>query len=624
MRRVSMGRSLGALLPSLLLLAAVPASQAGSVGPDRDWPIYGGDAEQTRYSPLKQIDRGNVARLKPAWVFHTGDKKENPPTTLECSPIVVHGVMYVTSCTLKVIALNAGTGEKLWEFDPHTTQRVSRGVTYWESGSERRILFTASNFLYALDARTGQPIPSFGRDGKVDMRDGLDRELKNERVAATTPGTLYKDLLIMGSSVDEGPQPTAPGHIRAYNVRTGKIAWIFHTIPHSGEYGYDTWSPNSWKTSGAANCWAGMALDPKRGIVYAATGSAAFDFFGSDRRGSNLFSNCVLALKADTGQRIWHYQTVHHDLWDYDLPCAPVLLTVRQEGKKRDAVAQVTKTGFVFLLDRDTGKPLFPVEERPVPPSTLRQEAASPTQPFPTRPAPLVRQDFTEADITNLSPQAHDDVLRQFREAKSGPIYSPPLEGLRVQMPGYHGGANWSGAACDPTTGRLYVNANDIPVLQTMKAVPEGDPYVYAFTGYFRFTDPDGYPAIKPPWSVLSAVDLNKGEYDWKLPLGEYPELVKRGIRHTGTETFGGAIVTAGGLVFIAGTKDAKFRAFDKTTGKQLWEAQLEAGGNATPCTYSVKGRQYVVIAAGGGAGQRMPEKGDTRPGDAYVAFALP
>jgi quinoprotein glucose dehydrogenase len=563
--------------------------------------------------------------LKVAWTFHTGDLRPNEVSTIECSPIVVDGVMYVTSPTLKVFAINAGTGAKLWEFDPGPSgQRVSRGVTYWEGGSDKRIFSTAGSYLYALDAHTGKIVSSFGTNGKVDLREGLGRDVANQRVVSSTPGVIFKDLLILGTSVNEGPDPTPPGHVRAYDVRTGKIAWIFHTIPHPGEKGYDTWSPDSWTKSGSANCWGGMSLDEKRGVVYLATGSPAYDFFGSDRKGDNHFSDSVVAVKADTGKYVWHFQTVHHDLWDYDLACAPVLLQVTHGGRKIDAVAQVTKTGFVFLLDRNTGKPLFPVEERAVPPSVLAGEFASPTQPFPLKPPALMRQQFTEADVTDISPEAHADVLKKFRAARFRGIYDPPSEEPMIQFPGFHGGCNWSGAACDPTTGMLYANVNELPNIHTMKKTDNGFPYPYVSTGYFRFNDAEGYPGIKPPWSTLNGVDLNAGTIAWKKTLGEYPALVKRGIRNTGTETFGGCIVTAGGLVFIGGTKDAKFRAFDKANGAVLWEAQLEAGGNATPCTYEVNGKQYVVIAAGGGAGQRTPDVGDTKSGDSYVAFALP
>jgi quinoprotein glucose dehydrogenase len=592
-----------------------------------EWRVYGGDKGSTRYSPLTQINRSNVAGLKVAWVFHTGDMRSDPPSTMECSPIVVDGVMYVTSASVKVFAVNAATGEKLWQFEPGPadfTQGAHRGVAFWANGNDRRILFTAANWLYALDAKTGKPIPTFGNGGRVDLRQGLDRDIGRQRVFASTPGMVFKDLLIVGTSVGEGPDPTAPGHVRAYNVRTGKQAWIFHTIPHPGEPGYETWSSDSWKFSGSANCWGGMSVDEKRGTVYLALGSPTYDFFGSDRVGDNLYGNSVVALRADSGKYLWHFQTVHHDLWDYDLPCPPVLATLTRNGKKVDAVAQVTKTGFVFVLDRDTGKPLFPVEERPFPASTLPGETAARTQPVPQKPPALVRQRFTEADVTDISPEAHEDVLKRFRAAVSSGIYTPPSTQPMIQAPGFHGGANWSGAAFDPTTGRLYVNVNEIPNIQTMVAGPSGSRYAYLSTGYFRFTDPEGYPAIKPPWGTLNAVDLSRGDIAWKTPLGEYPELVKRGIRGTGTENFGGCIVTAGGLVFIGATKDSKMHAFDKETGKLLWEAEMEAGGNATPCTYEVGGKQYVVIAAGGGRGQRSPERWDTKPGDAFVAFALP
>jgi quinoprotein glucose dehydrogenase len=616
---------IGPFLLALLLLPLLSATSPGAGGsrPEREWRVYGGDTGSTRYSPLDQINRSNVGRLKVAWVFHTGDKRDL--STIECNPIVVDGTLYLTSPALKVFALNAATGEKIWEFDPgRSGQRVSRGVTYWQSGSDRRILFAAAGYLYALDAGTGRPIDAFGNGGRVALRDGLDRDVAGLHVSATTPGVVFKDRIILGSHVGEGPDATAPGHVRAFDVRTGRRAWIFHTIPHPGEFGHDTWHSVSWKTAGAANCWGGMSLDARRGVVYLATGSPSYDFYGADRPGRNLFGNCVVALNAETGQRIWHFQTVHHDLWDYDLPCPPVLVTVRHNGRRIDGVAQVTKTGHVFLLDRETGKPLFPVEERPVPASDVEGEAAWPTQPFPVKPPPFTRQSFTEQEITDRSPEAREFVLQRFRKTRGRSIYAPPSREGTIVFPGFHGGANWSGASFDPTTGRLYVNANEIPWILTMRNAGSGSAHRFVSTGYHKFFDNEGYPAIKPPWGTLTSIDLNRGEIAWQIRLGELPELKARGIPQTGTENFGGSIVTAGGLLFIGASKDRMFRAFDKTTGKLLWETQLEAGGNATPSTFEVAGKQYVVIAAGGGAGNRATDRHDTTAGDAFVAFALP
>ncbi|HLA39146.1 MAG TPA: PQQ-binding-like beta-propeller repeat protein, partial [Candidatus Glassbacteria bacterium] len=425
-------------------------------------------------------------------------------------------------------------------------------------------------------------------------------------------------LLILGSYNDEGPPGGAPGHIRAFDVRTGGRRWIFHTIPHPGEFGSDTWEDDAWQTAGSANCWGGMTLDEERGVDYIATGSPSFDFYGGDRKGQNLFGNSVIALKADSGERLWHFQTVHHDLWDNDLPCAPNLVTITHEGRRVEALAQVTKTGQVFVLDRDTGEPVFGVEERPAPESDLAGEKPWPTQPFTVEGLRFARQGFTEDLVTDISPESHAAMLEIFRASRAGAIFVPPSKKGTIVYPGFHGGANWSGASFDVTSGVLYVNSNELPWLLTMVDAEPGNPFRYNHTGYHRFLDPEGYPAVKPPWGTLNAIDLNQGKILWQVPLGEYAALSARGIPPTGTENFGGTIVTAGGLVFIAATKDEKFRAFDKTTGKVLWEYQLPAGGYATPCTYMVNGRQYVVIACGGGG------KLETKSGDSYLAFALP
>ena len=659
--------------------------------------------------------------LRVAWVYHAGDASPANRSEIQATPIVVHGVLYGTSPSLALFALRAESGALLWRFDPFEGRtreaHANRGVSYWEDGSERRIFFTAGRRLYAIDASTGRPAESFGGRGWVDLAEGLDRDVSRTQLVATSPGIVYKDLLIQGSRVGEG-EGAAPGDVRAFDVRTGRLRWSFHTIPRAGEPGVETWPADAWRTAGGANSWAGMTVDVGRGIVFVPTGSAAPDFYGGERLGQNLYANTLLALDAATGRRIWHYQTVHHDVWDRDLPAVPNLVSVTHDGRRVDAVAQITKSGFVFLFDRDSGRPLFPVEERPTPQSDLVGEQTWPTQPIPTKPAPFARQHLTEADITDLSPVAHDAALARFRTMRHGDLFTPPSREGTVVLPGFDGGGEWGGAAVDRQTGVIYVNASDVPWIAAMReretraadAPPQSGESVYAancvschradrrgdggrtpslvgvgerrtvaeireiidrgkgfmpafstltspqkdaviaylngraapavnassartddagpaggrpalsrfqFLGYERWRDADGYPAIKPPWGTLSAIDLNTGEYRWRITLGEHAALTARGIPRTGTEQYGGPIVTAGGLVFIAATQDAKFRAFDKETGTMLWEWQLPAAGYATPSTYRVGGKQYVVIAAGGG-------KLGTRSGDSYVAFALP
>lgn len=700
----------------MLALGALTACGPG--GPeDRDWPAHGGNAGHTQYSPLDQITPQNVKQLQVAWTYHTGDARENGRSQIQCNPIVVHGVLYGTSPQLKVFALNAATGEERWAFNPFDSDSeahalgVNRGLVYWESDEDQRILVAAGQRLYALDARTGRPIPGFGKQGSISLKAGLGPRAENLYVLSNTPGAIYKDLLIIGTRVSEGPAPAAPGHIRAFDVRTGALRWTFHTIPEPDEFGYDTWPPDAYRRIGGANAWSGISVDHERGLVFLPTGSAAFDFWGGNRHGANLFANCLLALDADTGERVWHYQFVHHDLWDRDLPAAPVLVTVTHDGRRVDAVAQTTKSGHVFVFNRETGEPLFPIEERPVPPSDLEGEQAWPTQPLPVAPPPFSRQVFTEDMVTDLTPESHAAVLARLRQSRAGQPFIPPSTQGTIIFPGFDGGAEWGGAAFDNATGLLYVNGNEMAWILTMVEIDSGretsaaargrhtyqlncavchgidrrgdsqktfpalvnvsarlpkaevdriiaggkgmmpafpslsdnerrdlvaylfgeapaadaeaDPDApdrsipYTMTGYNRFLDPDGYPAVEPPWGTLNAIDLNKGEIAWQVPLGELPELVSRGRPGTGTENYGGPVVTGGGLVFIGATKDEMFRAFDKRTGEVLWETLLPAGGYATPATYAIDGRQYVVIAAGGG-------KMGTKSGDAYVAFALP
>ena len=708
----------------LLLIVLMAACQVRPTqqpdDPYTSWSVYLGDNTSSHYSSLEYINRSNVAELELAWTFSTHDADTSGRTQIQCNPIVVDTVLYGTSPRLAVFALHATTGEELWTFDPFEAgavlegRGINRGVAYWEGDADHapRIMMVAGARLFALDAAAGRPIADFGEDGSVDLRQGLDRDVTGLSVTARTPGIIFRHLLIQGSSLSEGIR-SAPGHIRAYDLRTGDIEWIFHTIPHPGEFGYETWPEEAYTYSGGANAWTGLSLDVERGIVYLPTGSAAFDFWGGNRVGENLFANSVLALDALTGERIWHYQIVRHDIWDRDLPAPPNLVTVEREGQRVDAVAQVTKSGHVFLLDRETGEPLFPVEERSFPASDLRGEEAWATQPIPLKPAPFARQQFEEEDITDISPESHAYVLERFKTARSNGQFVPPSTQGTMIFPGFDGGAEWGGAGYDPTTGILYVNSNEMPWILTMvelnpdnassgdglyarycagchgaalegssdqsmpaltglgdrftrdevrtqilrgtgfmpsfgflneaevsavvgflfgerieaAAAPESDDAAqmseffagspYGHTGYNRFFDQDGYPAVRPPWGTLNAINLNTGEYEWTVPLGEFGELTQLGIPPTGTENYGGPVVTAGGLLFIAASQDERFRAFDKDTGAVLWETQLPAGGYATPATYAVDGRQYVVIAAGGG-------KMGTKSGDTYLAFALP
>ena len=676
-----------------------------------NWGEYLGGPDRSHYSALTQITPQNVNQLRVAWSYETGSSGQ-----IQTNPIIVDGVLYGVTPTVQAFALDAATGKEIWKYGDslkawHST---SRGVAYWQSndGTDKRILYTVGPKLLALDATTGQLISSFGENGAADLHDGLGEQARDKFIISNTPGTIFEELIVMPVRLSEGPD-AAPGYVRAFNVRTGKLAWTFRTIPKPGDYGYTTWPKDAHKNTdvGAANNWAGMAIDRPRGILYVPTGSASYDFYGANRLGQNLFANCLLALDAHTGKRLWHFQAVHHDIWDRDFPAPPNLLTVTQNGKKIDAVAQITKSGHVFVFDRVTGKPLFPIVETPVPQSDIPGEVSWPTQPIPQKPAAFARQQMTEADINPYATD-RDSLLAVFRGIGTR-LFEPISKRGSLLFPGCDGGAEWGGAATDPD-GIMYVNANDVPWIFTMVDAPRPDelaslspgqrvytqncvschgperkgnarsgypslvdigqrrdrPYVsnivqhgkgmmpgftaisatdrqallaflfgdekqevagkspystkakepylpYKVTGYNKFQDGRGLPAVAPPWGTLNAIDLNTGEFRWKIPLGQEPLLADKNLPDTGTENYGGPVVTASGLLFIAATKDAKFRAFDKKTGKLLWETELPAAGFATPATYQVGGKQFVVIACGGA-------KLGAKPGSQYVAFALP
>jgi len=762
------------------------------------WAVYNGGLDGDHYSQLKQINRANVKQLTMAWSFDTGEKGG-----IQDNPLVIGRTLYAYTPTQKVLALDAATGKLKWKFDSRVGgSQPARGMTYWTDGKQGRIFAGIMNFLYCLDAETGKAVDSFGEGGRIDLRKDLRGNYEEQSVVLTTPGIIYKDTIIVGGRNPE-THPAPPGDVRAYDVRTGKLRWSFHTIPHPGEPGYETWPAEAWNTAGAANNWAGMALDADRGIVYAPTGSAVFDFYGGDRLGNDLYANTILALDANTGKRLWHFQGVHHDIWDRDFPSEPALFTLKRDGKTVEGLAQTTKQGYLYLFDRVTGQPLFPIHEVPYPTSTVPGEVTSPTQPKPDAPEPFARQRLTADMLTTRTPEAHAWAAKEFATFNSDGQFIPLAVGKQtVVIPGFDGGAEWGGPAIDPATNVLYVNANDIAwtgglvpaahggspgavvyqnqcamchgpnragappdfpslvgilsrltaekvtenvkkgngrmpsfpnidvarltalieylrtdtgagagketgsvpvqgmsaeeptdkagaavyqdhcaichgdhregiapafpmlvgvagrlnksqivdVIQNGKNQMPGMPDVqgadlaallrylgfaegattaaiyadateekYTFTGYRKFLDPDGYPAIVPPWGTLNAIDLKTGKYLWKIPLGEYPELAAKGLKDTGTENYGGPIVTAGGVLFIGATiYDHKFRAFDSHDGKLLWESELPFSGVATPATYMIDGRQYVVIAASSARDPKAPQ------GGAYVAFALP
>lgn len=687
------------------------------------WGVTGGGKENIKYSSSKKIDTNNVRDLEIAWIYYSENKDSTRFGAMECNPIIIDSVLFGVSPKLKLFAINARTGKEIWTFNPadsvanktwhRSSVNMNRGVSYWSEGEDKRIIYTVGPIAMEVNATTGKLITSFGTNGGINLANGLGRDSSKLFVAPTSPVMVYKNLFFLSGLVGD----ETPGHIRAFDVKTGQQKWIFHTIPYPGEPGHETWEDSTaYKYMGSTNSWAGFSLDEKRGILFAPTGNPSNDFYGGGRLGMGLYGNCLLAINAETGKLIWHFQTVHHDVWDMDLPAAPALITVMHNGKPVDAVAQTSKTGFVFTFDRETGKPLFPIDEVPVDhQSPLKNEVLWPTQPMPRLPKPLVRQAFNQSDLNNLvSDSSYRDIEKRFKSYRSGKMFNPPSKEGTIILPGYDGGAEWGGPAFDPETKMLYVNTNEMSwVLNMVEKKPEkkasrtnleagttlysqhcmschgperlgGGNYpsivgvekkytsqqliqlittgrrmmpgnnsltkeeknalaafildlkgeqkkpftgpaikdgeapqqLYGFTGYNKFLTADGYPAIKPPWGSLTAINMNTGEEAWKIPFGEFEALKAKGIPATGRENYGGPVVTAGGLLFIGASSDGKFRAINKRTGKILLELELPAPGVATPAVYEVNGKQFVVIACGG-------SKWGGKSSDAYVAFAL-
>jgi glucose dehydrogenase len=640
--RFTRGCVRGLAIASGFLLAA----QLGSFAQEHtSWSDFGGGTDSAQYSALTQINPANVKDLQVAWTAATGDTAR-----YFFEPVQAHGIVYALTADHSISAFDAETGEQMWQWKPEdrTNAMTDRGINYWESkdGKDRRLIFARNQLLQELDAQTGKPITTFGTDGTVDLRQGLGRDASKLTVLQSmTPGRVFGDLLIEGSATNQG-WGSAPGDIRAFDIPTGRLLWTFHTVPHPGEPGYETWPKDAWKTVGGANSWGEISLDEKRGIVFIPTAAPKYNFYGGDRHGADLFADCLLALDARTGKLLWYFQMVHHDIWDYDNTSAPKLLTVIHDGKPEDVVAQAGKTGFVYVFDRVTGKSLWPIVEKPAPKSDMPGEETYPTQPIPTAPPPFARQSFTSKDLNPyLDPEEAAKWKQQIDNSRNDGMFTPPDFNDTMEMPGNAGGANWGNTAADAKNGIFIVASMDFPTVihlqppdQTAAAAAGGQPTTgasaaqsdqantavtqYFVRGFGYMNTSLGVPPITPPWSTLTAYDLNKGTIKWQIPLGEVPALAAKGIHNTGAgQMRSGPVITASGLVFSA-TKDHFVRAYDENSGKVLWEKQLDNPLQGIPVIYESGGREYLVVCDAGT--EVTPSRGVTPTPGAYVAFALP
>lgn len=620
---------------ALAATLAVPSSQA------QDWPTYGADGASSKYVPFEQIAADNVDQLTMAWRWdspdnatvaqnHAEGNHAATPAAYKVTPIAIDGILYLSTSFGRVAAVDGVTGEQLWVFDsgsweagrPANLGYNHRGVAWWSDEEQNRILMpTNDGYLWSLDAETGEPDPAFGEDGRIDLAGGLGREIERRALTMISAPLVFEDLVVMGSAINDGPRymEAPPGHVRAFNVRTGEQEWIFHTIPQEGEFGVETWEDGSWRYSGGTNVWTLMSIDEELGLVYLPIGTPTNDWYGGHRKGDNLFAESLVAVDGRTGERVWHFQMVHHGLWDYDLPAAPNLVDVMVDGEPVKAVAQISKQAFTYVFNRETGEPIWPIEERPVPQSTVPGERSSPTQPFPTRPAAFDLQGLSDHTLIDFTPELREQALSNIAAFDYGPLFTPPSTRGTINLPGWSGGGGWQGAAADPETGILYVPSGTGPiVVELVKPEPSQSDMRYLRGGKTSVNGPQGLPLTKPPYGRITAIDLNTGEHVWQVPHGEgiRQRLIDMGIEDpgpVGSPSRTGPLLTRT-LLFVAQQDGSRalLRAFDKQSGAVVREIELPSSPAATPMSYMAGGRQYIAMTLGGGTDAFM------------VSFAIP